>query len=232
MKNFLFQLKWQFILLQKNSIISISLAVTVIYGILLFALKDLAGMDNLLIAILLNDPTVIGYFFIALAIYTEIKHQILPAIFVTPVNLHLFLITRTIAISILGVVCSLGLVISIKGLDYNILSFTLGSLGICIISAQLGVYMLTFSDEFLRFSLMSAPFFMLFAVVPLLQYLGVIDVGFIKYFFPIQGSLDIIDYSISGKAINFWYAYLSIVFLVPLFHWMAFLRFKRKIVQR
>lgn len=232
MKSFLSQLKWQFILLQKNSIISISLAVTIIYGVLLFVFKDTSGVDDLLIAILLNDPAVIGYFFIALAIYTEIKHQILPAIFVTPINLHVFLLTRTIAISILGVVCSFGLALPIKGFNFDILPFVIGSLGICVLSALMGVYMLTFANEFLKFSLMSAPFFMLFVVVPLVQYLNVMDMGFIKYLFPIQGSLDLIDYSISAKGINFLYSYLSILVLCPVFYSMAFLRFKSKIVQR
>lgn len=232
MKSFLSQLKWQFILLQKNSIISISLAVTIIYGVLLFVFKDTSGVDDLLVAILLNDPAVIGYFFIALAIYTEIKHQILPAIFVTPINLHVFLLTRTIAISILGVVCSFGLALPIKGFNFDILPFVIGSLGICVLSALMGVYMLTFANEFLKFSLMSAPFFMLFVVVPLVQYLNVMDMGFIKYLFPIQGSLDLIDYSISAKGINFLYSYLSILILCPVFYWMAFLRFKSKIVQR
>ena len=232
MKAFIIQLKWQFILLQKNNIISISLAVTLIYGLLLYFLKSIGGLDILLVSLVLNDPTVIGYFFVGLAIYTEIKHQILPAIFTTPLNIHTFLLSKTISISIIGIVCSLGLAISVKGFDFDILSFAIGSMGICVLSTLLGLFMLTFADEFLKFAMISIPVFMPFVNIPLLQYLGIIDMGFIKYLFPIQGSLDLIDTAISGTEINYWFSYLSIIITVPLLYWLAFRQFSKKVVHQ
>ena len=88
MKTFAQQLKWQFLLLGKNNIISISLAITAIYAAVLYIFRDSRGLDKVLVALVLNDPSVIGYFFIALAVYTEMKHGILPAIFVSPLTVH------------------------------------------------------------------------------------------------------------------------------------------------
>ncbi len=230
MKRFWTQIGWQFKLLQKNSIISVSLAVTLIYGLILFFLRSVEHLDKVLVALVLNDPSVIGYFFIALAIYTEIKHQILPALFVTPVELHQFLIARILSISLLGLVCSLGLAISVRGFDLNIPAFVLGASGICLLSALLGLIMLTFAPEFLKFTMLSVPVFLIFINLPLLQYLGVLELGIFRYLFPIQGSLELIEYSISGGKINFWYTSVSMLVGVLLFYGLAYRLFDKKIV--
>ena len=232
MKAFFIQLKWQFIILQKNNIISISLAVTFIYGLLLYFFRDTGNLDKILVALVLNDPSVIGYFFIALAIYSEERHQILTAIIVSPLSIHKFLISKTLSLSIIGLVCSLGLAISIKGFQFDILNFSVGALGICLLSALLGIMMFTFVSEFLKFVMLSIPIFLFFISVPLLQYLGAIDMGLIKYIFPIQGSTDLINTSFSGVEINFWYSYISLFILVPLFYWIAYRLFSRKIIQQ
>lgn len=232
MSVFLTQLKWQFVLLQKNKIISISLVVTLMYGVILYLIKDTLYLNQVLISLVLNDPSVIGYFFIALAIYTEIKHQLLPAIFVTPVSIHTFLITKVLSISIIGAVCSLGLAVAVKGFDFGILHYTVGSFGICVLSALLAITMLTYASEFLKFSLISAPVFIAFINVPLLQYFGIIDLGMFKYIAPIQGSLDLINYSISGETIHYVYAFGSIIVMIPILYLIAFRQFANKIVHR
>ncbi len=232
MKTLLEQLKWQFILLNKNNIVSISLGITFIYGAIMFFVKDLGYIDQFLVSIVLNDPSVIGYFFVALAIYAERKHGILPAIFTTPINLHHYLISKVLALSIIGVVCSLGLTFAIKGMDYGILNYTIGALGICLISALLGIIMLTFFSEFLKFAMFSGLLFLLFIDIPMLQYLGAIDIGFFKYIFPIEGCIELISNGVSGVEINFWYAYISILVWVPIFYVGAYNLFSKKVVHQ
>lgn len=232
MTNFIKSLKWQFLLLQKNSIISISFGVTIIYGLLLYFFRDTRAIDKLLVSLVLSDPSVIGYFLIALAIYTEIKHQILSALLVTPASIHQMLITKTISMTIIGVVCCLGLVVLVKGTSFNILYFTLGAVGICLMSSLLGIIMLTFSGEFLKFVMFSIPVFLIFVNLPLLHFLGGINMGFFRYLFPIQGSLDLIDYSLSGTHVNLWYSYFSIVISIPLLYVVAYRLFVKKVVQR
>jgi fluoroquinolone transport system permease protein len=221
---------WQFVLLQKNSIISISLGVTLIYGIVLFALKEVGGLDQFIVAVVLNDPSVIGYFFIALSIYTERKSELLPAIFVSPLSIHRFLLSRIISISIVGIICSVALPIVAKGMSFDVFYYTIGASGICILSSMLGLIMLTYADEFLNFALKSVPVFLVFVNIPLLDYLGVVDLGMVKYFFPVQGSLDFIDYAISGTPINFWYSYGSLLFIPP-FYFITARLFSRKIIK-
>lgn len=230
MKAFFTLLKWQFVLLHKNNIIGISFAVTLIYGLLLYFLRDVGSLDAVLVSLILNDPSVIGYFFIALAIYTELKHQILSAVLVTPVSIHQLIIAKVLSLVVIGVICSLGLAISVRGFDFEVWYFIVGSFGICVLSALLGLAMSTYASEFLKFALLSFPVFLTFVNLPLMHYLGVLDLGVTKYGFPIQGSLDLIDYSLSGVEINHWYAYVSIVFFIPIGYAFAYRRFHQKLV--
>ncbi len=229
MSAFLQQFKWQFILLQKNNIVSISFIVTFIYGAILFIFKDVEMIDKVLVTLVLIDPTIIGYFFIALAFYTEKRSQILPAVFVTPVNFHHFLITKIISLSLLGTLCSLALVFSVKGLNFHFFTYTLGSFSICVLSTLLGLIVLPFATDFLKFALLSFPVFIVCINISQLQYLGVLDLGQIKYLFPMQGCIDLIDHGVSGKNINFLYAISSIVVLIPLGYYGAFQLFMKKI---
>lgn len=230
MNSFLTQLKWQMVLLQKNKIISISLVVTLMYALPLYFLRNIGSLDEVLVVLIMNDPSVIGYFFIGLAIYTEIKHQVLSAILVTPVSIHTLLISKVVALAAVGVVCSLGLALSMKGFELDLLSFCLGSLGICVLSALLGVIVLTFASEFLKFVLLSIPVFLAFVGIPLLQYFGLIHLGLLKYLCPVQGSLDLIDHSVSGTSIHHAWSYVSTLLFVGAFYLLAYRRFQLKLV--
>lgn len=232
MSIFLHQLKWQLLLLHKNSIVTISLAVTFIYGLVLYGVRDAGTLDQVLVTIVLNDPSVIGYFFLALSFYTEMKHGILPAIFVSPLKVHQLLIARVLVLSIIGTVCSLGLAFFVKGMDFAIWHYAMGSFGICVLSALLGITMLTFAEEFLNFAMKSIPVFLLFANVPMLQYLGVMDLGWIIYLFPIQGSLNLIAHALSGTEISFLYAYGSLFVFVPVFYLLGYHYFTKRVVQQ
>jgi fluoroquinolone transport system permease protein len=177
----------------------------------------------------LNDPSIIGFFFIALAVYTEIRHQILSAIFVSPVNIHIILITKTLSLSIIGALCAFGLAVSVKGIHFDIASYVIGTFGICLLSTLLGIIVLTFASEFLKFVILSIPIFLFFINLPLLQYLGAIDMGFIAYAFPIQGSVDLIDKAFSGKEINNWYSIISLFIFTPIFYLIAYRLFINRI---
>lgn len=231
MMTFFRQLHWQFLLLQKNNIIGISIVVTLIYAAILYFLNDNSQIDKVLVALVLNDPSVIGYFFIALGFYTERKHHLLAALHTTPLRRHIHLLSKIMALSILGVLCSLGLAISVSLNELHFVEFTIGAFGICVLSILLGIMMMRYSTEFLKFTMLSAPVFLLFINLPLIQYLGGVDLGIVKYLFPIQGSLDLIDYGVSGSAYSPVYAYLSLLLLVPVFYFMAYRVYFQEVVK-
>jgi fluoroquinolone transport system permease protein len=165
----------------------------------------------------------------ALAIFTEIKLGVLAAILVSPQSIHNLLISKIIALSIVGTICSLGLAISIKGLDFGITTFTLGTFGICVISILVGIIILSYADDFLDFTLKSIPVFLALTGLPLLHYLEVLDFSAIYWFFPIQGCLDLITAAFDHNPISFWYSLISILVVVPVLYWIAVRRFQHKL---
>ncbi|PHN02301.1 hypothetical protein [Flavilitoribacter nigricans] len=231
MTAFFQQLRWQFVLLQKNNIVGISIGVTLIYAAILYFLRDNSQIDKVLVALVLNDPSVIGYFFIALAFYTEKKHHLLAPLFITPVRRHIHLLARVLALSIVGVLCSLGLAVSVALTDLYFTEFILGSFGICALSILLGIIMMRYSDEFLKFSMLSAPVFLLFINLPLIQYLGAVDLGFGAWLLPIQGSLDLIDFGISGGSYRPFYVFPVLLILLPVFYFLAYRTYYEEVLK-
>ena len=232
MKNFFNQLKWQFILLQKNNIISISFGVTFFYGLILYALRDIGHMDKVLTSIVLNDPATIGFFFIGLIISTEKKNEVLSALFTTPINPHVYLTSKVLALSLVGLLCSLGLAIPILGFSFHIFIFSFGAFGICVISALLGIIMITYTLEFLKFVMKSILVFLIFLNLPLTQYLGIIDIGLVKYLLPLQGGLDLISNSYNAEIniIVVVVGFVSIIFWSGVFYYFSYRLFKQRII--
>ena len=190
--NFLNQLKWQAFLLYKNKVITISLVVTVFYAFLFYLFRDFGFIDKLLVALLLNDPAIIGFLFIGLAIIIEKKSQVLAAISVSPINRHIYIASKVLSLSLLGSLCTFGLAYSAMGFNFYFFDMFIGSFTICMITTLLGVILVSFTFEFLKFCLYSLPVILLFVNLPLLDYLGVLELGNFKYISPIQPSLDIL----------------------------------------
>ncbi len=231
MKELIQQTKWQFILLQKNNIISISIAVTFFYALAFFITKDLGNADKVLTLLIFNDPAVIGLFFIGLSIIMEKDQQVLSALFVTPINHHIYLISRILSISIVGWVCALGMAFAAVGNSFHLIHFSAGVLGICILACLLGIYLVCYTQEFMRFTLKSIPILLLLFNLPLLNYFEVTNIGFFK-FFPSQGGVDLIagSHEDSPDPSVIFYGYLSIVFWIPLLYWLVYRTFMSKIV--
>lgn len=225
------QIKWQFILLQRNNVITISIVVTAIYALLFFVIKDLGNTDKILTLLILNDPAIIGLFFIGLSVIMEKDQQVVAALFVTPISYHFYLISKVLSLSIIGWVCALGMGFAAVGTSFHFIHFSAGVLGICILSCLAGAWLVCYTAAFMRFMLKSIPILLIFVNLPLLNYFGVTDIGLFKIM-PAQGSLNLIaashDTSLSLSAII--YGYASIVFWIPLLYWLAYRTFMSKIV--
>ncbi len=231
MKTFLSQLKWQFILLARNNIIAISVVVTVIYSLVFYGLKDLGNTDKLLTFIIYNDTAIIALFFIGISIIMEKNQEVLPALFVAPLNPHIYLLSRVISLSIIGWLCGLGMAIFALGFAFNVLHFSIGILGICILSCLAGLYLVSYTDEFLLFLLKTIPILLIFVNLPLLNYFEVTDIT-LFYLLPVQGSLSLIDasYQPSPPLQQVLFGYASLLIWIPLLYWWVHRVFVSKIV--
>lgn len=193
MREFAQQLKWQMMILHKNNLINISVAVTVIYALIFYAIRHLGDLDKLLTLLIFNDPAVIGLLFIGLGFLIEKNQRVLSVFMVAPQSMHAYLLSRMVSLTIIGTLCALGMAFFAKGLEFNIAQFTLGALSTCFIFSCIGLIIVSYSNEFLVYLLKSIP--VLFAMaLPMLNYFDITQVSAFQLL-PVQGPLSLMAYS-------------------------------------
>lgn len=231
MKALIQQMKWQFMIMTRNNIISISIAVTVIYALIFFALKGLDNMDKVLTLLILNDPAIIGMFFIGLSVIMERNQQVLSALFVTPINHHIYLLSRILALSLVGWLCAMGMAVAAVGTSFHFLHFSVGTFGICILACLAGLYLVCYTSEFMHFTLRSIPLLLIFVNLPLLNYFGVTDIWFFRLM-PSYGSLNLIANSYQSQIAlsELIFSYVAVIGWSALLYWGVYRLFMSKIV--
>jgi len=208
---FLNQLKWQFLILQRSKLIFISIIITVLYSMVFQGLKSFGEMDKLLTLLIYNDPAIIGLFFMGLLIIMEKNQGVFSALFVSPQNIHHYLLSKIIALSVVGTLCGLGMGISALGFSFDIFQFSIGVFFTCITFSCIGIILASKTIDFLKYMLVSIPFLIFFSL-PLFNYFNLTDI-YIFNFLPIQGSLNLIIFS-QGNLVNSNALYLSYFSLV------------------
>lgn len=223
------QLKWQFVILQRNNLINISVGITAIYALIFYLFKDFAYMEKALTLLVYNDPSLIGLLFFGLAVILEKNQQVLPAFLVTPMSIHHYLLSRTIALSIIGWLCALGMTIAALGFSFNWLHFSFGVIGICFVFSLAGVFLISYTSEFLNYMLLSIPVMMLLSL-PLLNYYNLTDVAWFKIV-PTQGATDLLvsSYETPLTILELLWAYSSTVVWIGVLYWGAFKVFYRSV---
>jgi len=225
------QIKWQFLIFQRNNLISMIAGMTGVYVLLIYFLKDVGNLEKLITLLIYNDPAVIGFIFIGISIILEKDQEVLPALFVTPLKPHTYLISRIITLSTLGFLGALAMVLAAKGTSFNLLHFSVGAFSTCVLFCLLGIFIVSRTTEILHFLLRGVPLLILMSL-PLLNYFELTNLSFLKLF-PVQGGLNLMVNSyrespILGELIS---GYILIVVWIPLLYWTVYRIFISKIVK-
>jgi len=225
------QIKWQFLIFQRNNLITMIAGMTGVYVLLIYFLKDVGNLEKLITLLIYNDPAVIGFIFIGISIILEKDQEVLPALFVTPLNPHTYLISRIITLSTLGFLGALAMVLAAKGTSFNLLHFSVGAFSTCVLFCLLGIFIVSRTTEILHFLLRGVPLLILMSL-PLLNYFELTNLSFLKLF-PVQGGLNLMVNSyrespILGELIS---GYILIVVWIPLLYWTVYRIFISKIVK-
>jgi len=225
------QIKWQFLIFQRNNLITMIAGITGVYVLLIYFLKDVGNLEKFITLLIYNDPAVIGFIFIGISIILEKDQEVLPALFVTPLNPHNYLVSRIITLSTLGFLGALAIVLAAKGTSFNLLHFSVGAFSTCVLFCLLGIFIVSRTTEILHFLLRGVPLLILMNL-PLLNYFELTNLSFLK-FFPVQGGLNLMVNSyrespILGELI---FGYISIFVWIPLLYWTVYRIFISKIVK-
>ncbi|HMS39094.1 MAG TPA: hypothetical protein PKE69_02625 [Pyrinomonadaceae bacterium] len=226
------QITWQFQLFQRNNLLTMIAAMTAIYVGLIYFLKDFAGIEKFVTLLIYNDPAVVGFIFIGISIILEKDQEVLPALFVTPLNPHIFLISRVITLSTLGFFGALAMVLAAKGFSFNLVYFSVGAFSTCVLFCYLGIFIVSGTTEILHFLLRGVPLLILMSL-PLLNYFELTNLSFLKLF-PVQGGLNLLvnSYTKTPVLSEVIFGYISIFVWIPLLYWFVSKIFISKVVKR
>ncbi|MFZ1700127.1 MAG: hypothetical protein WBO10_09730 [Pyrinomonadaceae bacterium] len=229
MTQLLEQIKWQFRIFQKNNLVTMIVGITAFYVLLIYLIKDFANVERFITLLIYNDPAIVGFIFVGISIILEKDQQVLPALFVTPLNLHIYLLSRTITLSTLGFFGALAMVLAAKGTAFNPLLFSIGAFSTCVLFCLIGIFVVSFTTEVLHFLLRAIPLLIVMSF-PLLNYFELTDLSILKLF-PVQGGLNLIVNSY-GSNPNVWdvvWGFISIVAWTPLLYWIVYRTFTNRV---
>ena len=212
------QIKWQFLIFARNNLLTMIVGITALYVILIYLLKDVGNTERFVTLLIYNDPALVGFVFLGISVILEKDQGLLPALFVTPIDPLVFINAKVITLSAIGCAMALAMVFTAKGIDFNVIHFSVGAFSTCVLFSLMGLFIVSFTTEILHFLLRGVPLLVGMSL-PLLNYFELTDL-FVFKLFPIQGGLSLIVNSYSGSPNNLETAlgYLSIAVWVPLIY--------------
>lgn len=231
MTQLLKQIKWQFLIFQRNNLITMMIGVIASYVVIIYLMRDLEGVEKFLTLLIYNDPALIGFIFIGVSIILEKDQDVLPALFVTPANHHLYLLSRILTLSAIGYLGALAMVLTAKGTLFNLIHFSVGIFSTCVLFSLMGVFIVSYTTEILHFLLRAIPL-LIFMSLPLLNYFELTDWGFLRLF-PVQGGLSLMvnAYAETPSVSELMFGYISIIVWIPLLYWIVYQIFMSRMVR-
>lgn len=205
--------------------------VSVFNILLIYFLRGFDTLENLITLFIYNDPAMVGFIFIGISIILEKDQEVLSALFVTPQNHHVYLLSRIMTLSFFGMISALTMILTAKGISFNFLHFSVGAFSTCVLFCLVGIFVVSFTKEVLHFLLYSVPFLIMMSL-PLLNYYELTDLNFLKLF-PVQGGLNLLvnSYRETPDSRETIFGYISIAFWIPLLYWLIYRIFVSKVVK-
>lgn len=229
MKNFLHLLKHDFTLLHRNNIIKISILVTAIYIGIFYWLSGLDDAEKILVLVIFNDPVLIGFLFAGVMVIFEKNENTLQALSVSPVTKTQYILSKSIALTIIGTGCCLAMALAGVGTHFNFFHFGMAGALTTLMFSFLGFMMVAGEATFNRFILKTIGI-MLFLSLPFLGFFGLSPREWFVWI-PTQPAIDLFRASLtdpaevsSGIII---YAYTALIFWIILSFYLS-----RKMIQK
>ena len=222
----LHRVRWEAQLLNRNSLLTISVVITGIYIALLQLLKSLGYTELISMLLVLNDPAVIGALFAGITIIFERDQHTLDALRVTPINPHHYLLGKIIVLTLLGTICGWAMAVAALGFDIDHLHFNLTLFLITFTFSNVGIAIALRSPKFINFALKVA-FVLVLMILPIFDWFGVFDIPLVEIF-PLEHGIRLLAYSMHYEVTALpAYAYAILAALAIGTYFWAFFRFKK-----
>ena len=196
------------------------LFVSVIYiAILLYLPTEFKALVTGIIVF--SDPAMLGFFFVGAIILVEKGENIFEGLFVTPLKVNEFLISRVLSLSVLALTTSLVIAIIALGFNFNyILLFTglmLTAVFFTFLGLTLAVRVKTV-NEYILYSIL----YSIIISIPILEFIGIYE-STLFYLWPTRASLLLILGAFTGNIAVFEMIYsifILIIWVIVAYKWV------------
>ncbi|SDZ16487.1 fluoroquinolone transport system permease protein [Evansella caseinilytica] len=146
--------------------------------------------------IIFTDPGTLGFFFIGTIIMLERNQQLLQYLFITPIKLLPFLLSKMISLFIIAWITSVLIVYTALGMSVSLLHLTLGVL-LCSLFFTAAGLAISVDSPSLNHFMFRAIVLMLLLYIPILNYIGWLPWKFLEVM-PSYSALYLLDGAMSG----------------------------------
>ncbi|MEM9832117.1 MAG: hypothetical protein AAF944_15895 [Bacteroidota bacterium] len=164
-------LRWDLLLLHRNQLIVISLVLAGVYLGLFYLLKDLGGLEKLLVLLIYNDPVVTGLMFIGALVLFEKDQHTLEALAVSPLSTDTYLWSKAISLTLVALGTSLIMAWAGHGWQFQYIHFIMGVIGASLFYIFLGGWLVAQTNSFNQFMVRMIPMLILTAL-PFIPFFG------------------------------------------------------------
>lgn len=197
MKELLHLLKFDFVLLQRNQLLTISAIVSAIYVLVFRGLSSFGNVEQVLVLVIFNDPALLGFMFVGVLYLFEKNEGTLEVLAVSPVSVSNYILSKTIALTCVSLVCCFIMVFACYGFNFNYFHFGLATIFSTFIFTMLGYIAVAGQKTFNQYMLRAIGIILL-ASLPFLSYFGVASRNWFLLF-PTLPAIDLYTFSFTGN---------------------------------
>lgn len=204
-KLFLFDVRFQF----RHGFYLAYALVSIVY-ISLLLLVPTSYLEKISILIIFTDPSVLGFFFVGGLVLLEKDQSIFNTLFVTPIRIHHYLISKILSLTLLAIVSSSFIFIIIHQFHIHYLPFLLAVLLSSILFTLIGVLLAARVDSVNMF-LYTSPLLVIILYLPLLHFFNLND-SILFFLLPTQAVLILLEGAFGNPTVQD-YVYAIFVFV-------------------
>ncbi|MFB1049715.1 hypothetical protein [Paraliobacillus sp. JSM ZJ581] len=199
--------------------------VTIFYiGVLL--LSPEAYVQTASILIVFTDPSVLGFFFVGGIVLLERDQSIFSTLYVTPLKIHEYLISKVMSLTLLAAVTSIVLFVVIHQSSFHVVPFLLAVILCSMFFTLLGINLAVRVKSVNAF-LYTSPFLVIVFYLPLVDYIGSYDTP-IFFIFPTQAILLLMEGAFKGVSIGIYlYSFVILTVWIGLVYLWTYQSFKQ-----
>ncbi|WP_214481776.1 ABC transporter permease [Bacillus sp. SM2101] len=206
-------------------------ALVCLFYVIVFHFLPDAHLEKVSIAIVFSDPSALGFFFIGGIVLLEREQSTLDSLFVTPLRIHEYFISKIMSLTILALMSSTFTMLIFHHDQLNILTFSVAVVLTSIFFTLLGL-ILAVRVSSVNGYLYLSPLYIIVFFLPLLEYFNIYDTWLMNLL-PTRATLLLLDGSLDTITVSqFIYACIIQAVWILVVYVIAYKAFYKFIVLR